>query len=75
MIRNAVHVTPSSGGWKVKSVGAERAAKITSTQAEAIRLGRQIATNRGAELIVHRSDGTVRSKDSYGNDPLPQTDH
>lgn len=74
MSKKSVHVTPQGDGWKVKSANAERAAKITATQAEAIQIGRRIAANRGAELIVHRVDGRIRSKDSYGNDPFPPRD-
>lgn len=74
MSKKAVHITPKGIGWKVKSANADRAVKVTSTQAEAIQIGRRIAMNRGAELIVHRTDGTIRSKDSYGADPFPPRD-
>lgn len=74
MSKKAIHVIPSGRNWKVKTAGAERAAKITSTQAEAVQVGRRMAANRGTELIVHRTDGTIRSKDSYGNDPFPPRD-
>ncbi len=66
-----VHVVPHSGSWAVKSTGASKAAKLTSTQHEAIQVGRQIAINKRAELVVHRQDGSIRSKDSFGNDPFP----
>lgn len=69
-----VHVVPHEDGWAVKSGGAARAAKVTATQKEAIEVGKQIATNRGAELLVHGEDGRIRSKDSYGNDPNPPKD-
>jgi hypothetical protein len=75
MSKKAVHVTPSGGNWKVRTAGAERAVKVTSTQAEAIQIGRRIATNRGSELVVHRTDGQIRSKDSFGNDPFPPRDN
>ena len=71
MARKAVHITPSGGNWKVRTAGSERAVKITSTQAEAIQIGRRIATNQKSELIVHRANGTIRQKDSFGNDPFP----
>ncbi len=74
MSKKSVHVIPKGDGWKVKSANAVRAVKLTSTQAEAIQIGRRIAMNRGSELIVHRTDGTIRSKDSYGNDPFPPRD-
>lgn len=63
-----VYVISTARGWKVKSAGAERASRVTATQAEAIQIGRRIATNRRSELIVHRVDGTIRSKDSYGKE-------
>ena len=74
MAKKAVHVVPSGSSWRVRTAGAERSAKVTSTQSEAIQVGRRIAINRGSELVVHRTDGTIRSKDSYGNDPFPPRD-
>lgn len=71
MAKKAVHIVPSGNQWKVRTAGAERAAKVTQTQAEAIEVGRRMAATRGTELIVHRQDGTIRSKDSFGNDPFP----
>ena len=35
------HVVPHADGWAVKSAGAERATKVTSTQQEAINVARQ----------------------------------
>lgn len=32
---------------------------------------RSIAANQGAELIVHRKDGTIQRRDSHGSDPCP----
>lgn len=74
MAKKNVHVVPQDGGWAVKSGGASRAAKVTDTQAEAIKVGKQIAENRGAELLIHGEDGRIRSKDSYGPDPNPPKD-
>lgn len=74
MAKKAVHIVPSGNAWKVKSAGSEKPSKVTSTQAEAIQVGRRIAMNRGSELVVHRTDGTIRSKDSFGNDPFPPRD-
>lgn len=71
MSKKSVHVVPSNGSWVVKTAGASRATRVTATQSEAIQVARQIAINRKAELIVHRVNGTIRSKDSFGNDPFP----
>lgn len=71
MAKRTIHVVPSGNEWKVRTAGAERAVRVTSTQREAIDVARKIAQHRGTELIVHRPDGTIRSKDSFGNDPFP----
>ena len=66
------HITPHpNGGWQVKGAGNSRATIRTNTQAEAINLGRSISQKQGSELIIHRPNGQIRAKDSYGNDPFP----
>lgn len=64
-----VHVTKRGNGWAVQSTGSEKAAKITSTQKEAIEIGKSIAQNQQSELVIHGTDGKIREKNSYGNDP------
>lgn len=66
------HVTPHpDGGWQVKGENNSRATARTSTQGEAIDIAREIARNQEAELVIHRPNGQIRDKDSYGNDPYP----
>lgn len=66
------HVTKhSSGGWQVKGAGNEKATKVTETQKQAIDIAREIARTQHSELIVHRPNGQIRQKDSYGNDNFP----
>ena len=74
MAKRSVHVIPRDGQWAVKTAGASKAAKVTPTQSEAIKKGIEMARNLRSELIVHREDGRIRSKDSYGKDPLPPKD-
>lgn len=66
------HVTPHpDGGWQVKSAGGQRATARTATQADAIRIAREIARNQESELVIHGRDGQIRAKDSHGHDPYP----
>lgn len=66
------HITPHpDGGWQVKGAGNSRATVRTETQADAINIGREIARNQESELVIHRPNGQIRDKDSYGNDPFP----
>jgi hypothetical protein len=69
-----VHVIPSGAGWTVRREGAPRASKRFSTQDKAVAWARKSAKADATELVVHRRDGTIRSKDSYGADPLPPKD-
>lgn len=66
------HVTRhSGGGWQVKGAGNDRATARTATQAEAIARATQIARNQKSEVVIHRTNGQIRDKNSYGNDPYP----
>lgn len=66
------HVTPHrDGGWQVKGAGNERATARTNTQAEAIQIATKIARNQQSEVVIHRQNGQIREKNSYGNDPFP----
>ena len=66
------HVTPHpNGGWQVKGAGNSRAIARTSTQSQAINIGRTISRNQGSELVIHRPNGQIRAKDSHGNDSFP----
>lgn len=65
------HVVPYAGQWAVKGEKNERATKVVDTQAEAIEIARQIAINQQSEVVIHRPDGRIRDKNSYGNDDFP----
>ena len=66
------HVTPHpDGGWQVKGAGNSKATLITDTQQQAIDRAREISKNQESELVIHKKDGTIRDKDSHGNDPFP----
>ncbi|OMP68711.1 hypothetical protein BTO28_01290 [Domibacillus epiphyticus] len=66
------HVTPHpSGGWQIKGAGNSRATLKTATQLEAVNRATQIAQNQKSELIIHRKNGQIREKNSYGNDKFP----
>ena len=59
------HVIPHDGQWAVKGAGNNKATHITSTQAQAIDLARQISINQQSELIIHRPNGQIRASDSH----------
>lgn len=65
------HVVPKGKKWAVKGVGNEKATKVTDTQKEAIEIAKEIAKNQKSEVLIHRKDGKIRDKNSYGNDNYP----
>ena len=68
----AYHVVSNpDGGWAVRREGAERASKRFQNKEDAVRYARFICKGARVDLVVHRSDGTIREKNSYGNDPQP----
>lgn len=70
------HVTPHpDGGWQVKGEGNSRATVRTETQKDAIESAKEIAKNNHSEVVIHGTDGKIRDKDSYGNDPYPPKDN
>ena len=66
------HVTHREDGtWQVIGDGNSKATAITRTQANAIKIARNIAINQESEVVIHRPNGKIRDKNSYGNDPYP----
>ncbi len=68
------HVVTVDGEWGVRGEGNDRLTSIHRTQGEAIDAARDIAINQRSEVVIHRHDGTIRDRDSYGNDPFPPRD-
>lgn len=70
MARTVYRVVPDVTKWSVKH---ER--KIMSshyTKSSAIEAGRGLAkANEPSQLVVHRSDGTIETEWTYGDDPFP----
>ena len=56
------HVVPHEDGWAVRGEGNERYTSIHRTQKAAIRRAKQIARNYGSDVIIHRTDGTIRDR-------------
>lgn len=68
------HVVPHQGRWAVRGEANERVTSTHDTQSEAIGRARGIAQRERSEVVIHRPDGRIRDRDSYGNDPCPPKD-
>jgi len=69
MAAKGQHVVPSGGKWSVREAGSSRASRTFSTQDEAIEAAKKIAKSEGTELYIHGTNGRIRDRRSYGNDP------
>lgn len=70
-MRKNQHVVKTPAGWGVKGEKNTRVTQNFDTQKEAIEKAREIAINQKSEVVIHRLDGKIRNKNSYGNDPYP----
>jgi hypothetical protein len=68
------HVVPSSSGWAVKKSGSSRASRVFTTKDKAVSYGRTLSINEKTELYIHKRNGMIQNKNSYGNDPCPPKD-
>jgi hypothetical protein len=68
MAKKEVHTVKTDAGWANKLPGGKvlsnHRKKETAQQA-----GRKQAIERKAEHVIHKVDGTIGEKNSYGNDP------
>jgi hypothetical protein len=68
MARNEVHTVKTDTGWANKLPGG----KVLSNHRKketAEKAGRRQAKARKAEHVIHKADGTIGEKNSYGRDP------
>jgi hypothetical protein len=73
MARNK-HVVPHNGGWAVRTAGSSAVSSAHMTQQAAINTARTGAQRTKVDVVIHRPNGQIRDRDSYGNDPNPPKD-
>lgn len=68
MAKPNVWVVHEKDGWGVRHEGSKASTQYR-TQAEAIAKGRAMAKREKVELIWQGRDGSIKGRNSYGNDP------
>jgi len=68
----SVHTVPSENGWANKQGGKETSSHRTKGAAQDE--GRRQAKRDETEHVVHKSNGQIGEKNSYGGDPCPPRD-
>lgn len=73
MTRKSNHVIPSSekGGWAVKKSGSSKVSRSFDRKEEAVKYGRELSRREQTELYIHKKDGRIQERNSYGKDPFP----
>jgi Uncharacterized protein conserved in bacteria (DUF2188) len=68
-----VHVVyyQADKGWRVEVTGNKRASGRHASKPPAVEQGRKLAQRNKSELVVHKQDGKIAQRRSYGNDPFP----
>ena len=71
-----VHTVPDARreGWWVNEYRGKVVGRRHRTKEVAVAAGRAIAQKVFAEHVIHRKDGVIKEKNSYGNDPFPPRD-
>jgi hypothetical protein len=62
--RKEVHTVPTDKGWANKAANHRRISNHR-TKALAEKAGRKVAIERGADHVVHKSDGVIARTTSY----------
>jgi hypothetical protein len=67
-----VHTVPGPKGW-VNKLNGTVACRFAAKDA-AVAAGRALARSKQVEHTIHRRNGRISQKNSYGNDPCPPRD-
>lgn len=65
--KDRIHVTKDGDQWKATREGAKRASKTGDSQGAVEKLAKKLAAKTGgAQVVIHRPDGTIRDADTIG---------
>ena len=69
MAEGFVHKLNIEGRWQNEIEGGDGSLETYDTKDAAVAAGRAEARRRGTEHLIHRADGSIEGRNSYGNDP------
>ena len=72
--RKNQHVVPYLGKWAVRGFGNKRYTVTQRSKRDAVKLARRIAQNQRSELFIHKRNGLIQVRNTYGEDPNPPKD-
>lgn len=74
MTKKTNHVIPSEkqGEWAVKKSGSIKTSKSFSRKEDAVKYGRELSRKEETELYIHKKNGLIQERYSYGKDYFPK---
>jgi hypothetical protein len=64
-----VHTVHKDGTWTNTIEGTTGPSETFNTKEQAVAAGRELARASHVEHLIHREDGQIGERSSYGNDP------
>ncbi|MGP4078250.1 DUF2188 domain-containing protein [Halobacillus sp. K22] len=59
------HVIPHEDGWAVQAEDAKKPSNVYEDKDEAVSRAKEIAENKGTQVIIHKKDGSIQEKTEY----------
>jgi hypothetical protein len=66
-----IHVMPAKSGWEVREAGTFEPISAHASPEDAVVAARQLARETGADVVVHTADGSVRARETHGEEAPP----
>ncbi|TYS31211.1 DUF2188 domain-containing protein [Bacillus pumilus] len=60
LMDHAQHVVKHEEGWAVQTENAKRASEVKETKQKAIDRAKEIASNKGTSVVIHKKDGHIQ---------------
>ena len=72
MKKKSNHVILSKkGGWDVKKSKSKRVSKSFDRKEDDVKYGKELSKKEKTELYIHKKNGRIQNRNSYGTDPFP----
>ncbi|MGP4067179.1 DUF2188 domain-containing protein [Halobacillus sp. B29] len=59
------HVVPHEDGWAVQAEDAKKPSNVYEKKEEAVSRAKEVAENKGTQVIIHKKDGSIQEKTDY----------
>ncbi|SIS48984.1 DUF2188 domain-containing protein [Salimicrobium flavidum] len=65
LLEKGEHVLSHEDGWAVKAQDAKQPSDVFEKKEDAVRRAKEIAENKGTNVVIHKEDGTIQENTSY----------